>query len=467
MSGTPLIEIPELAAGEFHVMRAAAGRGEPGGPWQLRDLNGRWVDMDLVRTVGDLVADAWNSRRLALAVERGVPDSDPSLPPRLSAGVMAKIRDRIGEILAGSETPLSSPALETEVYNALLLDEDISDDPAIRQNVAQVGDAFIKELRLAAGTRAEMAEQLVVPEWDAVSMADLVEAQAAGRTQRDFVREKVSEYEDGVASLLSSSLPAQLRDEADPRYFATTYYTGRGYTDLNFFLRHGESGGIDLAGQGLANGVLGRYAAEVLAAEGHLPRLSEWEGEERERFNSWLKSADGVSFNEYGEEVELSDALLEWPDPPAYDQEVWLHRVADDLVGTMAPLPEDIVVGRAVDSSRFTDDDMVPDVPSLVGRTLENHGFTSTTLNVDSPPNISGGSEKTYMILNVPAGQDAGWMENWTPRVGEREVLLPPGIEILVTEVREWDWPPYDWIVVGNVVRTSDGEEFVTERGVR
>jgi len=100
----------------------------------------------------------------------------------------------------------------------------------------------------------------------------------------------------------------------------------------------------------------------------------------------------------------------------------------------MRSIPEDIVVHRGVDARTFGySGAQIPpgDGASLVGRTFNDPGFSSTS--VDTP--LDGWVK---MRVTVPAGTRGAYVESITATQNEHEMLLDRGTHFRITHV-EYD----------------------------
>ncbi|MPZ27534.1 MAG: hypothetical protein GEV12_14275 [Micromonosporaceae bacterium] len=135
------------------------------------------------------------------------------------------------------------------------------------------------------------------------------------------------------------------------------------------------------------------------------------------------------------------NSLLRGFDPPEnFEPEhlAELRKSIQDLTEGMRPLPEPILVYRRADSPAFGVEEL-DDLSGLVGRTLQDPGFMSTTVAPDEVGDFDAFGE-VLMEITAPAGTPAAYLEPVSKTPGEFELLLAPARGYRILDVsREGD----------------------------
>lgn len=130
------------------------------------------------------------------------------------------------------------------------------------------------------------------------------------------------------------------------------------------------------------------------------------------------KYADGAAW-------QMNDLLRGKPNDLIDDRtHAWVKGAAQG----MRPLPRAVSAFRGVGLEAFGVSS-VNDLRALQGRTVQEPGFLSTTIDPDQA--FPG---KVHLELDVPAGTPAAYLEGLNP-AGEFELLLGPGRRIMIGNV--------------------------------
>lgn len=104
------------------------------------------------------------------------------------------------------------------------------------------------------------------------------------------------------------------------------------------------------------------------------------------------------------------------------------YREAVDAIDRgFLPLPRDVRLIRNVDESAFPEA-----VQNMGGKVFQDKSWMSTSIDGSA---FSG--RRVQMILDVPAGTPARWVDPFSSVKGEKEVLLGRGLKWIITKVEE------------------------------
>lgn len=115
------------------------------------------------------------------------------------------------------------------------------------------------------------------------------------------------------------------------------------------------------------------------------------------------------------------------------------RRFTRDVGDAMRPLPRSTTVYRYVAQDAFGVAD-VAQLPDLVGRTLQDRGFLSTTLaptgHTDAADQMWFASRRPVLMeIDVPAGTPVAYVDDLSAHQGQWELILDAGVPYRVVEV--------------------------------
>jgi hypothetical protein len=110
----------------------------------------------------------------------------------------------------------------------------------------------------------------------------------------------------------------------------------------------------------------------------------------------------------------------------------------ENLDRVFRPVPEDTVVYRNVSKNAFAGFDLDE---TMIGKVYNDKAFMSTSIN-----GAFGDSREIRMVINLPAGSNARYVDPISSVKGEKEVILPRNSKFMVTGVSQEG--PYSWRVV-------------------
>lgn len=136
--------------------------------------------------------------------------------------------------------------------------------------------------------------------------------------------------------------------------------------------------------------------------------------------------------------VKMNGALHRPGHPPKPTKKT--VRQIQDLHGAMRPTPEPVrayrgVNGRALGLSKDTP------LADLVGKSFQNAGFSSTTVDRTAVGRVDQGDYEAVLVLDVPAGTPAAYVQSLSAYAedGEYELLLDAGMKFEFTKVEMGD----------------------------
>jgi hypothetical protein len=113
---------------------------------------------------------------------------------------------------------------------------------------------------------------------------------------------------------------------------------------------------------------------------------------------------------------------------------------AAQLRAAMAPVGDDLVLTRTVPLNAFGD----APIEALVGKKVRDAGFTTAALGLHP----GGRQNNVTMSVSVPKGTPALFVGDDTDTPGDREVILPDGMEFAVVSAAANDRGGYDMHIV-------------------
>ena len=115
-----------------------------------------------------------------------------------------------------------------------------------------------------------------------------------------------------------------------------------------------------------------------------------------------------------------------------------LNKQIADMRAGMRPLSQGLVVKRATGLKQFGASS-VPSLQKMVGKTVTDKGFMSTTLNPKVPwqslKNTQGSEQRVSVTINVPKGTPAAALHSISAYTDQNELLLLDGLNYKVVSV--------------------------------
>lgn len=144
---------------------------------------------------------------------------------------------------------------------------------------------------------------------------------------------------------------------------------------------------------------------------------------------------DAVRAYTGGQARDLNQSLRTKTTLPADQQ-----ATADQLRAAMVPTQDDIVLTRTVPLSAFGD----APIEQLAGKKVKDAGFTSASLGLAH----DGRRDNVVIQVSVPTGTPALFAGDDSSHPGDREVILPDGMEFAVVSAVKNDRGGYDMHIV-------------------
>lgn len=233
--------------------------------------------------------------------------------------------------------------------------------------------------------------------------------------------ENVLGYETGIARDIVDSLGRKMPGLADAELYDLVNPWSNGYLQISEELPIVSSAHIFTCLNPLHYGPC-RHAhphllghVEAMAMQDRMLARKPWTADQQEGLE---KYADGAAW-------QMNDLLRGKPNDLIDDRtHAWVKGAAQG----MRPLPQAVSAFRGVGLEAFGVSS-VDDLRGLQGRTVQEPGFLSTSIDPDQA--FPG---KVHLELEVPAGTPAAYLEGLNP-AGEFELLLGPGRRIMIGDV--------------------------------
>jgi len=173
------------------------------------------------------------------------------------------------------------------------------------------------------------------------------------------------------------------------------------------------------------------------SAEGKAARTKEsvmnadWKAQNDSLTDAQRKAVKTYSTTDY---LKMNGVLRKPPGSKLTAEEKKYAKEAETLQGAMAPAPRSVKVyrGSNLQSLGLPKDASPADVKAMLGKTVVNDAFTSTSTD---PDEIFGGNLE--LEIDVPEGTPAVWMNGNARVPSEQELLLAAGSKMTITGVRE------------------------------
>lgn len=157
-------------------------------------------------------------------------------------------------------------------------------------------------------------------------------------------------------------------------------------------------------------------AIERRITKAQVEALTDYKGEEYFDINHYLRGKDVENI----EDLKNTKRLI---------------KHMDDAFSKATPLPDDIYVYRGMNSER-----MEKLAKKMIGKSIDDKAFTSTTLSRDAADKfLGGGSGRVMMKIKVPKGKSGIYIEN-IAKFGDQneyEFLLPRNAKFSIDSVEE------------------------------
>ena len=152
--------------------------------------------------------------------------------------------------------------------------------------------------------------------------------------------------------------------------------------------------------------------------------------------NSSLSKAQARSVKDYSENdyADMNSVLRQPPGTKLTARQKEFAKQAETLQSAMAPAPRGVKVYRGSDlrSLGLPKDASAADVKALLGKTVINDAFTSTSTD---PEQVFVGNAE--FEIEVPEGAPSIWLNGNARVSSEQELLLAAGSKMQITGVRE------------------------------
>ena len=173
------------------------------------------------------------------------------------------------------------------------------------------------------------------------------------------------------------------------------------------------------------------------SADGKTARIREsvmnadWKAHNDSLTDAQRKAVKTYSTTDY---MEMNGVLRQPPGTKLTKRQKEFVKQSEILQSAMAPTPKGVKVfrGSNLQSLGLPKDATAADVKAMLGKTVINDAFTSTSTD---PDEIFGGNLE--LEIDVPEGTPAVWMNGNARVPSEQELLLAAGSKMQITGVRE------------------------------